>query len=171
MAKRLRTADYSQEARNRLAEAVVAARTALGPQFKFRPAFAKHVGISVRSLAAIESGDAGIGEANLKAVARALPGWIEDVTPRAILDGEPAPPTTALPVPADEAPEASAELTFTATEKDRARWRTMTPEEITDEGEMIGRTISEAMRIQYLRAALAARTGTLEPSQAASKDR
>lgn len=149
--KKLRTAEYSQEARNRLAAAVAQAREALG--YDFRPGFAKEAGLSLRSLADIETGKPTVGEANLKRVARALPTWDED-TPRVILEGGPIPPNPGRTP--DTAPtHADAQLTFTVTEKDRQRWRTMTTAQIIEEGQMIGRTISERMQRDYLRAALA----------------
>lgn len=150
--KKLRTAEYSQEARNRLAAAVTQAREAIGHDF--RPGFAKEAGLSLRSLADIETGKPTVGEANLKRVARALPTWNED-TPRVILEGGPIPPNPARTPDTPPAPRADDELTFTVTEKDRQRWRTMTTAQIIEEGEMIGRTISERMQEQYLRAARA----------------
>lgn len=87
-ARKLRTADYPDDARKRLGLAVADAREALG--FKFRPPFAKHAKIALRSLVDLETGKPGVGEANLKAVARALPNWTED-TPRIILEGGPIP--------------------------------------------------------------------------------
>ena len=91
--RRLRTRDYSKDARNRLGEAVVRAREAAG--FKYRTHFAKAAGgINVRSLEMLENGDEGVGQSILFAVARALPNWTED-TPRRILEDEhfPIPPT------------------------------------------------------------------------------
>lgn len=88
--RRLRTADYSEEARERLGRAVARQREADG--YKFRPAFAKAAKISLRSLAAVETGEPGVGAANLRAIGRALSTWTED-TPREILDGGPIPPT------------------------------------------------------------------------------
>ncbi|GHF31138.1 hypothetical protein GCM10017786_76090 [Amycolatopsis deserti] len=90
--RRLRTADYSQEARDNLGEAVTNAREAAG--HKFRPSFARAAKISPRSLDAVENGEAGVGGVVLRAIARALPNWDED-TPRAILEGNPPPPTVA----------------------------------------------------------------------------
>lgn len=63
--------------------------------YKFRPAFAKDAKVSLRSLAAVENGEPGVGAANLRAIGRALQGWTED-TPRIILEGGPIPdPQTA----------------------------------------------------------------------------
>lgn len=92
--RRLRTADYPEDARRRLGSAVSEAREALG--FKFRPPFAKHAKVSLRSLVDLEAGTPGVGEANLKAVARALPNWTES-TPRDILEGGPIPPPEPAP--------------------------------------------------------------------------
>jgi hypothetical protein len=86
--RKLRTADYPDHARQRLGSAVADAREALG--FKFRPPFAKHAKIALRSLVDLENGKPGVGEANLKAVARALPNWTDD-TPRIILEDGPIP--------------------------------------------------------------------------------
>jgi transcriptional regulator with XRE-family HTH domain len=124
-ARTLRTADYSQDARERLGAAVAAARTALG--FKFRPGFAKDAGVSLRSLADIERGKPGVGEANLLTVARALPGWTED-TPREILEGGPVPPAVRRSKRPSETPpprEWSA--------ASRARMGAMSGEEILDQ--------------------------------------
>lgn len=90
MRKRLRTADYSQQARDRLADAVIKAREADG--HRYRPSFAKAAQVSVRSLAAVEQGDSGVGGTILRAIGRALPNWTED-TPQVILDGGPVPST------------------------------------------------------------------------------
>jgi hypothetical protein len=96
---RLRTANYSHEARVRLAEAVVAAREAAG--FKFRVEFAKGTpGVNLRSLDKVENAEPGVGATILRAIGRALPHWTED-TPRAILEGSPVPAlstSAALPV-------------------------------------------------------------------------
>lgn len=95
----MRTADYSQRERQRLGEAVAAARKAAG--HKFRPSFAKAADVSLRSLADLETGKPGTGEANLLAIAAALPGWTP-ATPREILEGGPAPdPRAPEPEPAD----------------------------------------------------------------------
>lgn len=66
----------------------MAAREQMG--YKFRPAFAREAKVSVRSLAAVENGEPGVGAANLRAIGRALQGWTED-TPRIILEGGPIP--------------------------------------------------------------------------------
>jgi hypothetical protein len=89
--RRVRTANYSQEARWRLARAIINAREAAG--HKYRPSFYKAAGISKRSLEAAESLEpnaASVGETVLHAIGRALPTWTED-TPRIILEGGPVP--------------------------------------------------------------------------------
>lgn len=90
--RRLRTADYPQAARDRLGEAVTRAREAAG--HRSRPSFAKTAAVSLRSLAAVEQGEPGVGQSVLYAIGRALPNWTED-TPRIVLDGGPIPPTAA----------------------------------------------------------------------------
>jgi hypothetical protein len=94
--RQLRTKDYTQEARDRLASAVTEARLAAG--FKWRTTFAPAAGVSVRVLSALELGEPGVGQATLFAVADALPGWNAD-TPRVILEGGP------IPVPVKREPE------------------------------------------------------------------
>ena len=89
---RVRTANYSSEARDRLGEAVLKAREALSlsrPQFV---ASAAKAGITLnkKSLELVESGQPGVGQSFLFALGRALPNWNED-TPKAILEGAPAP--------------------------------------------------------------------------------
>lgn len=86
--RQLRTLDYSQADRDRLADAVTNARLAAG--HKFRTTFAQAAGVSVRSLTALELGEPGVGQATLFAVARELPGWTAD-TPKKILEGAAAP--------------------------------------------------------------------------------
>jgi len=98
--RRLRTANYSDEARKRLGEAVAQARQAAG--YKWRTVFATKAGISVRSLAALEQGEPTVGQATLFAVGRALPGWTEG-TPQWILENNRMPvihdSETAVPLP------------------------------------------------------------------------
>lgn len=104
----LRTRDYSQEARDRLGKAVVVARLAAG--HTWRPSFARVADVSIRSLSALELGEAGVGQATLFAVARALPHWTED-TPQAILEGATAAPTAEpAPVPDPEPEPADPDL-------------------------------------------------------------
>src|SRR5436190_14793997 len=74
--RRIRTADYSEAARLRLGEAIIAAREAGG--HRWRPSFAKAAGISQRSLSALEQGEPTVGEAVLRSVGRTLSGWTED---------------------------------------------------------------------------------------------
>ncbi|WP_156365475.1 hypothetical protein [Sciscionella sediminilitoris] len=97
--RRLRTADYSAEARARLGEAVTNQREADG--YKFRPAFARVAGVSLRSLAAVEQGEAGVGATNLRAIGRALSTWDES-TAQVVLDGGPIPATAVATTPAVE---------------------------------------------------------------------
>lgn len=88
--RRLRTATYSTDARQRLAAAVATARAAEG--HRWRPSFAAAAGISLRSLTAIETAEPTVGQAALDAVGAALAGqgWDKD-TPKAILEGGPIP--------------------------------------------------------------------------------
>jgi hypothetical protein len=82
--KQLSTLGYSQEARDRLADAVNKARLAAG--YRWRTNLAKAAGVSVRSVTALERAEPGVGQANLYAIARVLPGWTED-TMKLVLDG------------------------------------------------------------------------------------
>src|SRR5688572_22473445 len=67
----LRTANYSDEARARLGEAISAARRAAG--FKWRTTFVRrHQDISVSSLAAVELSKPLVGVAVLEAIGTAL---------------------------------------------------------------------------------------------------
>jgi len=91
--KQLRTADYPQEARERLGDAVAKARETGGWRFRTDFAEAARVAgekLSLRSLGAVESGEAGVGQSVLFAIGRMLPNWTED-TPRLILEGGPIP--------------------------------------------------------------------------------
>ncbi|UUV34414.1 hypothetical protein NQK81_13465 [Amycolatopsis roodepoortensis] len=89
-ARRVRTANYSEDARARLGEAVEKARLAAG--IMYRPDFAAAIGIkSVRSIEMLENGEPGVGQTVLFAVGRGLPNWTED-TPKIILEGGPVPP-------------------------------------------------------------------------------
>ena len=88
----LRTADYSDEARKRLAEAVSQARRAIGHEW--RTSFAIEVQISLRSLEAVEAHEPTVGVSVLERIGRTLGrhlrGWSVD-TPRTILEGGPIP--------------------------------------------------------------------------------
>lgn len=97
MARRLRTRDYSPEARERLGDAVTKAREAAG--YKWRTEFAKAAGgINVRSIEMLENGEPGVGQTILYAVARALPNWTEDTVRHILEDPDfPIPPTDARP--------------------------------------------------------------------------
>lgn len=86
---RLRTANYSQEARDRLARAVTNARESAG--YRYRTDFAKATqGVSKRSLDAVENSEPTVGGTVLRAIGRALPTWDED-TAQAVLEGGPIP--------------------------------------------------------------------------------
>lgn len=88
----MRTADYSEQDRKRLGDAVAEARRAAG--YRWRPAFIRDTGLGKRSLEAVERGEAGVGISVLEDVGRALGrflhGWTKD-TPRQILDREDPP--------------------------------------------------------------------------------
>lgn len=86
--RQLRTANYSESARVRLADAVIKAREAAG--YRWRTDFARAIQVSVRSLGALEQAEPTVGRSILFAVGRALPNWTED-TPRIILEGGPIP--------------------------------------------------------------------------------
>lgn len=91
--RQIRTGDYPPEARLRLGHEVAKARIAAGHRYRTDLADAiKAAGgkVSPRSLQALETGDASVGQAVLFAVASVLPRWTED-TPKAILEGGPAP--------------------------------------------------------------------------------
>lgn len=91
--RQVRTGDYPPEDRLRLGHEVVKARIAAGYRYRTDLADAiKKAGgkVSLRSLQALETGDASVGQAVLFAAVSVLPGWTAD-TPKAILEGE-APP-------------------------------------------------------------------------------
>jgi hypothetical protein len=88
----LRTADYSVEARKRLAEAVSQARRAIGHEW--RTTFADEAGIGIRSLEAVEAYEPTVGVSVLERIGRALGRHLRDWsfnTPREILEGGPIP--------------------------------------------------------------------------------
>lgn len=88
----LRTADYSEEARKRLAEAVSQARRAIGHEW--RTTFAKEARIGIRSLEAVEAHEPTVGVSVLERIGRTLGHHLRDWnvnTPRAILEGGPVP--------------------------------------------------------------------------------
>lgn len=91
---RVRTANYSTEARERLGEAALKAREALGFSRPQLIAAAANIGVTLnkKSLELVEKGQPGVGQSFLFALGRFLPNWTED-TAKAILEGEP-PPTT-----------------------------------------------------------------------------
>lgn len=78
------------DARVHLGEEVRRARLRVG--IRSREQLAKRANVSVRSIAKLESpeGERPVGRSVLDAVAAVLPGWTTD-TPKAILEGEPAP--------------------------------------------------------------------------------
>ena len=84
----LRTANYPEPDRRRLADAVAAARRAAG--HRWRPGFAEEAGIGRRSLEAVEAFEPTVGVDVLERIGRALgryfSGW-DAGTPRAILEG------------------------------------------------------------------------------------
>lgn len=100
---RVRTANYSPEARRRLGDAVAKAREALGMSRPRLVAASAKAGIvlNTKSLELVETGQPGVGQSFLYALGRFLPGWTED-TPRQILDGDDAPPLTPPIVGDDE---------------------------------------------------------------------
>lgn len=90
--RNLRTADYPDDARKRLAEAVAKARRAAGHDW--RPSFATEAGIGIRSLEAVEAHEPTVGVTVLERIGRTLGRHLRDWdvdTPRAILDGGPIP--------------------------------------------------------------------------------
>lgn len=92
------TADYPEDARQRLGLAATRAREASG--WIRRADFAERAGISLRSLVKLEQGRPGVGRKVLDAVGRAIPSWSED-TPWGILKGEPIP--SSMPADVDGA--------------------------------------------------------------------
>lgn len=90
----LYSSDFSDEARERLGDAVETTRRALG--FETRKQFKVASGIGVRSIEKIELGEKGVGPRIFDRLQRALPGWTTE-TIRQILDGGPVPPLPAKP--------------------------------------------------------------------------
>jgi hypothetical protein len=88
----LRTANYSEHARQRLGEAVAEARRAAG--HRWRTSFAKEAKIGTRSIEAVEAYEPTVGVDVLERIGRALGrhfrDWSAD-SPRAILEGGPIP--------------------------------------------------------------------------------
>ena len=84
----LRTANYSEHARQRLADAVAAARRAAG--HSWRTTFATEAKVGIRSLEAVEAHEPTVGVDVLERIGRALGrhfrGWHAG-TPRVILEG------------------------------------------------------------------------------------
>jgi hypothetical protein len=88
----LRTADYSEAARKRLAEAVAQARRAIGHEW--RTSFVREAKIGIRSLEAVEAYEPTVGVSVLERIGRTLGRHLRDWnanTPRAILEGGPIP--------------------------------------------------------------------------------
>lgn len=160
--KQIRTSDFSPEARGWLADAVVKARTA--GSWPYRTDLvdaAKAAGekLSLRSLQAVESGDAGVGQAVLYALGRLLPNWTED-TPRAVLEGEPPPPTGRSTIDVNTADDNIRVFApkvhddgddWTPEEVERVRG--MSGKEIIAEAQMIARFSGEEAQLRYLRKA------------------
>jgi hypothetical protein len=91
--RRTRTADYGEADRVRLAEAVVAARTAIG--WNSTMDLVRAVGRSQRAIYALEAAEPTVGQSILQAVGATLGAHLADWdanTPRGILNGNPAPP-------------------------------------------------------------------------------
>jgi hypothetical protein len=88
----LRTANYSEAARQRLGEAVAQARRAAG--HTWRTSFVKEAGFGIRSLESVEAHEPTVGVDVLERIGRALGrhfrDWNAD-TPRQILEGGPIP--------------------------------------------------------------------------------
>jgi transcriptional regulator with XRE-family HTH domain len=139
----LRTADFSQERRELLGEAVRNQREADG--FKFRPAFAAFAGISKRSLADLEQGKPGIGETNLRAVGKALSTWTEE-TPRIILEGGPIPPLSRPGSDVDRGPE----LAAVDIEPSRGEIATMSNERLFRIADRIREELGEDAEYEFL---------------------
>jgi hypothetical protein len=88
----LRTANYDEQARKRLGEAVGEARRAAG--HAWRSTFYKEAKIGKRSVEAVEAGEPTVGVYALEQIGRALGRYFRDWdadTPRAILEGGPIP--------------------------------------------------------------------------------
>lgn len=125
----MRTRDYSQEARDRLGNAVTVARLADGHMW--RTTFAPAAGVSIRSLTALELGEPGVGQATLFAVARALPNWTDD-TPQAILEGAAAPTDEPAPVPEPEPEPEPADPDLAVVIEVYEHWISKLPEDTRD---------------------------------------
>ncbi|GAA1030724.1 hypothetical protein GCM10009565_67590 [Amycolatopsis albidoflavus] len=110
------------------------------------------IGISDKTLGKLERGEY-VGPDTLADVEIDL-GWAPGSCQAIMHGGEPTGTDNSTPAVAGlrEVPLGDG-VTFTITKEDRLRWRTMTPEQIIDEGNMIGRTIGLAARAAYLRAA------------------
>jgi hypothetical protein len=98
--EQLRTANYSDDARERLGKAVEAARVTAG--FPSRREFAAaSPGVSKRSLDALETGEPVVGQKVLRAVGTSLgryvKGWDADM-PERILEGAKAPRPVAVDI-------------------------------------------------------------------------
>ncbi|HWM06198.1 MAG TPA: hypothetical protein VNP92_27960 [Actinophytocola sp.] len=143
----LRTANYSDDDRERLAEAVAKARRASGHEW--RTSFATEARVGKRSLEAVEAAEPLVGVSVLERIGRALGrhlhGWNED-TPRTILEGGPIPPNdpTTKP-PLDIRWAAEVELTTLlqagvdamAYNHRLTHWRTQFTEEGFDEKDLL----------------------------------
>jgi hypothetical protein len=165
---RVRTADYSATARQRLGDAALKAREALGMS---RPAMvdaaaAAGIKLNKKSIELIETGQPGVGQSMLYALGRFLPNWTED-TPRIILESEDGPiPPTATALPAQPA-QPAAPYEFSA--EARARMISMTMREVLAfvEHELISRGEEAADRAfdEIARVRREARQIQLAPTQ------
>lgn len=130
-----------------------------------RKEWAEIIGISDKTLGKLERGEY-VGADTLADVEIDL-GWAPGSCQTIMHGGEPTMIDNSAPSVAGLREISIGEgLTFTVTKEDRRRWRTMTPEQIIDEADMIGRTIGLAARAVYLRAAGDAQ----QESDAARKD-
>jgi DNA-binding XRE family transcriptional regulator len=138
--------------RKEVGKHIKAARRRKG--YRSQAAFAEAIGVHESSVAFAETGSSRTGSSVYGAIEDGLEWPTGSIL--AYIDGRQG-YLPGAPEPAAElgSSDSENELTFTVTEKDRKRWRTMTTAQIIEEGQMIGRTISERMQRQYLRAALA----------------
>ncbi|MGH2868236.1 MAG: helix-turn-helix domain-containing protein [Solirubrobacteraceae bacterium] len=146
--------------RQRLGAEIARSRVAL--DMTTQSDLAKAAALGLRTIVAVESGDK-VSDRTLRKIEAAL-GWPPGTCERylaGVIDELPAPGSEP---PATEVLVESG-LTFTITDEDRDRWQRMSPEQITEEGAMIGRTISPRMQLLYLRAAFSAKAGTLDPER------
>lgn len=120
----MRTANYSEEARTRLGNAVAKARREAG--HRWRPSFVRATGVGKRSLEAVERAEPVVGISALEDVGRALGKFWRDWnvdTPLIILNGGAIPPLVALgePTPAPPAVDEPELLS----DEERELWETL----------------------------------------------